>query len=209
MKRPIFIGIAGGTASGKTSVSKKIFETLGGHNQVVIIAQDSYYKDLSQIPHQERAGHNFDHPEAFDNNLLIEHLKQALRGDTIHIPNYDHKTHARTSEVTIVQPHKVILLEGILILENPDLRDLMDIKVYIDTDSDVRLIRRLQRDIRDRARTIDSVIEQYEKFVRPMHLQFVEPSKRYADIIIPHGAENIVGVDILMTKIRTLLAENV
>lgn len=204
-QKQILIGIAGGTASGKTSVSTEILNAFGGQNQVVIIAQDSYYKDLSHIPFEKRLDFNFDHPDAFDNDLLIEHLKMAVNRQSVEIPTYDHKTHSRWKETLLIEPHKVILLEGILILENQKLRDLMDIKVYIDTDADVRLIRRLKRDIKERARTLDSVLEQYERFVMPMHMQFVEPSKRYADIIIPHGVENKVGVDILMTKIKALL----
>ncbi len=204
-KKVILIGIAGGTASGKTSVSREIVKKLGGPKKVVIIAQDAYYKDLPNIPQQDGLGYNFDHPDAFDNELLCAHLKKALKSETIHIPIYDHKTSARMKDTFTIEPHRVILLEGILILENQRLRDLMDIKVYIDTDADTRLIRRLRRDIVERARTIESVIEQYEKFVKPMHLQFVEPSKRYADIILPRGSENVVGVDILMTKIQTLL----
>ncbi|KAB2880200.1 uridine kinase [bacterium] len=204
-QKQILIGIAGGTASGKTSVSTEILNAFGGQNQVVIIAQDSYYKDLAHIPFEKRLNFNFDHPDAFDNDLLIEQLKMAVNRQSVEIPTYDHKTHSRRQETLLIEPHKVILLEGILILENQKLRDLMDIKVYIDTDADVRLIRRLKRDIKERARTLDSVLEQYERFVMPMHLQFVEPSKRYADIIIPHGVENKVGVDILMTKIKALL----
>lgn len=150
---------------------------------------------------------NFDHPDAFDNDLLVTHLKDAMAGRTVAIPQYDHKTHTRRKETTSLEPHRIVLLEGILILENQALRDLMDIKVFIEADADVRLIRRVRRDIVERARTMESVLQQYERFVRPMHLQFVEPSKRYADIIIPHGVENKVGVDILMTKIRALLEE--
>lgn len=206
--KPILIGIAGGTASGKTSVSKKIFESLGGQHQVIIIAQDSYYKDLAHLPLSERHHFNFDHPDAFDNELLIAQLSKALRYEPIDIPVYDYKSHTRSKEVKRIEPHKVVILEGILILANEGLRSLMDIKVYVDTDSDVRLIRRLQRDIKERSRTIDSVIDQYERFVMPMHHQFVEPSKRHADIIVPRGVENTVGVDILMTKIRTLLNES-
>ena len=204
-QKPILIGIAGGTASGKTSVAREIFNVFGGHNQVVIIAQDAYYKDLSHVPFDKRIDFNFDHPDAFDNDLLIRHLQEALSGKPVAIPTYDHKTHTRLKETLQIEPHKVILMEGILILENQRLRDLMDIKVYIDTDADVRLIRRLKRDIKERARTLESVLEQFERFVMPMHTQFVEPSKRYADIIIPHGVENNVGVDILMTKIKALL----
>jgi uridine kinase len=206
-KKHILIGIAGGTASGKTSVAHHIFKVLGGTPDVVIIAQDSYYKALEHLPMQERHQVNFDHPDAFDNELLIAQLRKALSGATVEIPIYDHKSHSRSRETQRIAPHKIIILEGILILENKILRELMDIKVFIDTDADVRFIRRITRDVKERARTFDSVIEQYEKFVRPMHLQFVEPSKRHADIIIPHGIENKVGVDILMTKIKALLNE--
>lgn len=204
-KNTILIGIAGGTASGKTSVSRVILDTLGGPKRVVIIAQDSYYKDLAHWEPARRMEFNFDHPDAFDNDLLVEHLRVALAGKAVEIPTYDHKTHTRQAQTLTLEPHKVILLEGILILENEALRDLMDIKVFIETDADVRLIRRVRRDIVERARTMESVLQQYERFVRPMHLQFVEPSKRYADIIIPHGVENKVGVDVLMTKIKALL----
>lgn len=204
-QKQILIGIAGGTASGKTSVAKEIFDVFGGHNQVVIIAQDAYYKDLAHVPFEKRIDFNFDHPDAFDNDLLIEDLKKALSGQAVAIPTYDHKSHTRLKETFLIEPHKVILLEGILILEDKRLRDLMDIKVYIDTDADARLIRRLKRDIKERARSLESVLEQFERFVMPMHLQFVEPSKRYADIIIPHGVENKVGVDFLMTKIKAFL----
>jgi uridine kinase len=204
-QKPILIGIAGGTGSGKTSVAKEIFNKCGGQNQVVIIAQDAYYKDLAHVPFDQRIDFNFDHPDAFDDELLVEHLQKALSGKAVDIPTYDHKTHTRSKETKRIEPHKVILLEGILILDNQRLRDLMDIKVYIDTEADARLIRRLRRDIKERARTLESVLDQFEKFVMPMHLQFVEPSKRYADIIIPLGVENNVGVDLLMTKIKALL----
>lgn len=205
-KRAILIGIAGGTASGKTSVSREIMSTFAERN-VIIIEQDAYYKDLSHLPLEERARFNFDHPDAFDADLLVKHLKQALKSQPVEIPAYDHKTHARLKSTVRIEPHKVYILEGILILENAKLREMMDIKVYIDTDSDIRLIRRLKRDILERARTMESVLTQYETVVRPMHLQFVEPSKRYADVIIPRGVHNIVGVDILKTKIRSLLEE--
>lgn len=206
-KKNILIGIAGGTASGKTSVAHHVFEVLGGTQDVVIIAQDSYYKALDHLPTHDRQHVNFDHPDAFDNELLIAHLRKAMDGEPIEIPIYDHKSHSRSKDTQRIEPHKIIILEGILILENERLRDMMDIKVYIDTDADIRFIRRITRDVKERARTFDSVIAQYEKFVRPMHLQFVEPSKRHADIIIPHGIENKVGVDILMTKIKALLHE--
>ena len=205
MSKPhILIGIAGGTASGKTSVANLIYEGVQDCQEVVMIAQDSYYADLSHLPPAERALHNFDHPDAFDSDLLFEQMSAGMRGESFEMPTYDHKTHSRKPETVTITPHKVFLLEGILILSDPRLRELMDIRVFIDTDADVRLIRRLRRDIKERARTVDSVLEQYERYVMPMHHQFVEPSKRHADIVIPHGAENKVGVDLLMTKIRAL-----
>jgi len=201
----ILIGIAGGSASGKTSVAREIHESLGGPDRVAMIQQDMYYVDLSHQPSDERMKYNFDHPDAFDTELLLSDLRNLLAGHPADIPMYDHKTHSRMADRRRVEARRVILLEGILILEDARLRDLMDIKVFIDTDADVRFIRRLQRDVQERARTMQSVVDQYTNVVRPMHGQFVEPSKRYADVIIPHGSKNRVGVDILMTKIRTLL----
>ncbi len=203
--KSILIGIAGGTASGKTSVAKKVSDTFGVSNQVFIIAQDSYYKDLGHLPMEKRHHVNFDHPDSMDTDLLVQHLTSAIKGHTVDIPLYDYKSHTRSKEVIRMAPHKIIILEGILILENARLRDLMDIKVFVDTDDDIRLIRRIQRDIAERGFSLESVIRMYENSVKPMHLQFVEPSKRYADMIIPRGVENTVGVDILMTKIDALL----
>jgi uridine kinase len=204
MSRGILIGIAGGSGSGKTLVSDTIYRELGS-DKVVIIKQDSYYKDLYPLPYEERCRQNFDHPDAFDMPLLRDQMQKLLHGEEIQQPVYDFTQHRRTEETIAIGPHVVIVLEGILILDDPYLRDLMDIKVFIDTDPDIRFIRRLRRDLNERGRTIESIIDQYENSVRPMHLQFVEPSKRYADIIIPQGGHNVVAIDLLKTKIRSLL----
>lgn len=206
MERGILIGIAGGSGSGKTLVSKRIVEDLGS-DKVVVIQQDSYYKDLSHLPLEERAKRNFDHPESIDSDMLIAQMDDLLHARTIEQPIYDFAVHAHKSECRSIGPHSIIVLEGILILYNPRLRELMDIKVYVDTDSDVRLLRRLRRDVKERGRSVESVLEQYEKSVRPMHLQFVEPTKRFADIIIPEGGHNLVAIDLIKTKIQALLNE--
>lgn len=206
VERGILIGIAGGSGSGKTLVSQRIFEDLGS-DKVIIIQQDSYYRDLSHLPLGERGKQNFDHPDAIDSELLIAHAQALLQGRTLEQPVYDFTVHARTAETRRLGPHRIIVLEGILILDNPRLRQLMDIKVYVDTDPDIRLIRRLRRDVSERNRSVESVLAQYESSVRPMHLQFVEPSKRYADIIIPEGGHNLVAIDLLKTKVRALLNE--
>ncbi|MCC3356623.1 uridine kinase [Bacillus sp. REN16] len=207
-KKPIVIGIAGGSGSGKTSVSKAIYEHFRGHS-ILMIEQDSYYKDQSHMPFEERLNTNYDHPLAFDNDLLIEHVKKLLEYKGISKPVYDYKFHTRSSDVICVEPKDVVILEGILVLEDERLRDLMDIKLFVDTDADIRIIRRMLRDIKDRGRTLDSVIEQYETVVRPMHNQFCEPTKRYADIIIPEGGQNHVAIDLMVTKIQTILEQNV
>ncbi len=205
-ERGILIGIAGGTGSGKTLVSQNIYSELGS-DRVIILCQDSYYKSLSHLSLEERSRHNFDHPDAIDSDLLIKDMKALLNGQTIFPPIYDFVTHTRTSSTQAIGPHAIIVLEGILIFDNPALRDLMDIKIYVDTDPDIRFIRRLKRDILERGRTLESVIRQYEESVRPMHLQFVEPTKRYADIIIPEGGYNKVAIDLIKTKIEALLRE--
>ncbi|MFQ5602758.1 MAG: uridine kinase [bacterium] len=205
-EKGILIGIAGGTGSGKTLVAKNIYADLGS-DRVVRICQDSYYKDLSHIEPEKRHAQNFDHPDAIDSELLIEHVKALINGQTISQPIYDFVTHTRTDKFSLIGPHSIIVLEGILIFDNPELRELMDIKIYVDTDPDIRLIRRLQRDILERGRSMESVIKQYEESVRPMHLQFVEPSKRYADIIVPEGGYNKVAIDLIKTKIKALLRE--
>jgi len=205
-KKRILIGIAGGSGSGKTLVAQTLFRELGS-DQLIIIEQDASYKDLSHLPPEERARRNFDHPDAIDQDLLVRQIEDLLAGKSIQQPIYDFATHTRKKETRYIGEHRIIILEGILILDSPRLRDLMDIKVYVDTDPDIRLIRRIRRDVRKRGRTVESVLEQYEKSVRPMHLQFVEPSKRYADIIIPEGGRNAVAIDLLKTKIRALLQE--
>jgi uridine kinase len=204
MEKGLLIGIAGASGSGKTLVANNINDRLGSE-KVVIIQEDSYYHDLSEIPFDERVGRNFDHPDAFDHNLLVKHLKELKSGKTIGHPIYDYKTHSRLKKTKEVGPHSIIILEGILILSEPRIRDLMDIRIFVDTALDVCFIRRLKRDMIERERSVDSVIQQYDHTVRPMYLQFVEPSKRYADIIIPRGGKNMVAIDIITTKIQSLI----
>ncbi|KXG11386.1 Uridine kinase [Anoxybacillus sp. P3H1B] len=205
-KKPVVIGVAGGSGSGKTSVVRAIYEHFQGHS-ILMLEQDYYYKDQSHLPFEERLKTNYDHPLAFDNDLLIEHLHKLLSYEPIEKPVYDYTLHTRADEVIYVEPKDVIILEGILVLEDERLRNLMDIKVYVDTDADIRIIRRLQRDINERGRTLESVIDQYVSVVRPMHNQFVEPTKRYADIIIPEGGHNHVAIDLMVTKIQTILEQ--
>ncbi|MFC4388414.1 uridine kinase [Gracilibacillus marinus] len=205
-KKPIIIGVAGGSGSGKTSVTRSIQNQF--HDQsVLIIEQDFYYKDQSHLPMEERLQTNYDHPLAFDNDLLIEHIEQLLQLKPVDKPVYDYALHTRSSEVIRIEPKDVIIIEGILILDDARLTELMDIKVFVDTDADLRIIRRLLRDIQERGRSIDSVINQYIQTVRPAHLQFIEPSKRYADIIIPEGGQNTVAIDLLATKIEKVLQD--
>ncbi|WP_085508948.1 uridine kinase [Thalassobacillus devorans] len=205
-ERPVVIGVAGGTGSGKTSVTRSVIQRFAD-KPLLMIEQDYYYKDQYHLPMEERLKTNYDHPLAFDNDLLIEHLKELIQEKPIEKPVYNYKMHTRSDETIHVEPREVIIVEGILVLEDERLRDLMDIKVFVDTDADVRIIRRLMRDIKERGRSIDSVIEQYINVVRPMHLQFVEPTKRYADIIIPEGGQNHVAIDLMATKIKTILEE--
>ncbi|MCA1031848.1 uridine kinase [Bacillus timonensis] len=207
-KKPIIIGVAGGSGSGKTSVTKAIYEHFTGHS-ILMLEQDFYYKDQSHLPYEDRLNTNYDHPLAFDNDLLIEHIHKLLRYESVEKPVYDYKLHTRSNDVILVEPKDVIILEGILVLEDERLRDLMDIKLYVDTDSDIRIIRRMLRDIKERGRTIESVIDQYVSVVRPMHNQFIEPTKRYADIIIPEGGQNHVAIDLMVTKIQTILEQKV
>lgn len=204
MKRPIIIGVAGGSGSGKTTVARNICEHFS--DSVALIEQDAYYKDQSQLPFDERVKTNYDHPLAFDTELLINHLDQLLKWEAIQKPVYDYTQHTRALKSVTVEPKEVIILEGILILEDESLRDRMDIKVFVDTDADVRILRRLERDMKTRGRTLDSVIQQYLTVVRPMHLQFIEPSKRYADLIIPEGGYNQVAVNLLINQIQTILS---
>ena len=206
MSRRILIGLAGGSGSGKTLVARTIVRELGS-DKVVIIDQDSYYKDLEQIPFRDREARNFDHPDAFDTELLKIHLRDLLEGRALEVPIYDYTLHRRAPETRRISDHLVVVLEGILIFHDAELRALMDIKLFVDADSDVRVIRRLRRDIVERGRSVDSILRQYEESVRPMHLQFVEPSKRFADVIIPGGGHNKVAIDLVKTKIRELLRE--
>lgn len=204
MKKGILIGIAGASGSGKTLIANSIIESLGS-DKAVIIQEDSYYKDLSDVPFEERKGRNFDHPDAFDHDLLAKHLLQLLNGEIISHPIYDYKLHTRSKETKIAGPGNLIILEGILIFSKAQLRELMDYRVFIDTPPDICFIRRLKRDIEERGRTVDSVIKQYTETVRPMYLQFTEPSRQYADIFISGEGRNSEAVDILITKINALL----
>ena len=201
----MIIGICGGTGSGKTTVANRILESVCAR-EVVFIQQDSYYRNLKDLPLDFRQVANFDHPDALDNELLIHHVRKLKNGEAIDLPIYDFKTHSRLNETRPVDPKPIVIVEGILIFSEPRLLELMDIKVFVDTPDDIRFIRRLRRDIAERGRTVDSVIEQYTATVRPMHMQFVEPSKRYADVIIPEGGHNLVSIDLLSGKIREKLA---
>lgn len=203
-RKPLVIGIAGGSGSGKTSVTNRIYNVFKEHS-VVVIEQDYYYKDQSHLEFEERLQTNYDHPLAFDTDLLIEHIGKLLNREMIEKPVYDYALHTRSEQKIKIEPKDVIILEGILVLEDERLRDLMDIKLFVDTDADLRIMRRLMRDINERGRTIESVIEQYLSVVRPMHNQFIEPTKRYADIIIPEGGHNEVAIDLMVTKIKTIL----
>jgi uridine kinase len=201
---PVVVGVAGGTGSGKTTVAREILRR-AGTDQISLIQHDAYYRDLSDLPLAQRAMQNFDHPDALDNQLLIAHLKQLKAGRAVEIPVYDFTTHTRTVETQRVGPRRVILVEGILIFADEALRRLMDVKIYVDTDADIRFIRRLERDIAERGRTMKSVIHQYLATVRPMHQEFVEPSKRHADVIIPEGGLNEVAMEMIAARIKVLL----
>ena len=201
---PVIIGVAGGSGSGKTTVVREIIKNLGKH-QVTVIHHDSYYRDVSELSFEERTRINYDHPNSLETPLLVDHLHALRSGQRVEVPEYDFAQHNRVQETVTAEPRKVIIVDGLLILWEKELRPLMDIKVYVDTDADLRFIRRLKRDINERGRSAESVIEQYTTTVRPMHLEFVEPSKRYADVIIPEGGYNRVGVDMLLTKIKSVL----
>lgn len=204
---PVVIGMAGGTGSGKTTVANEILKR-AGTKMISFIQHDAYYKDLGNLAQAQRAMQNFDHPDALDNELLIKHLQALKAGQPIEMPVYDFTTHTRTRETRHVEPHRVIILEGILIFADEALRRQMDVKIYVDTDADIRFIRRLQRDIAERGRTMESVIHQYLATVRPMHQEFVEPSKRYADVIIPEGGFNEVAMEMIASRIKALLQAN-
>lgn len=205
-KRPVIIGVTGGSGSGKTSVSRAIFDSLNGHS-LLMIQEDSYYKNQDDISFDERVKVNYDHPNAFDTDLLIEQLGDLLEWKAIDIPVYDYVQHTRSKKTVQVEPKEVIIVEGILVLNDPRLRDLMDIKIFVDTDDDIRIIRRIQRDLEERGRSLQSVIDQYLSTVKPMYHQFIEPTKRYADIIVPEGGENQVAIDILVTKVRDIISK--
>ena len=203
----IIIGISGASASGKSLLANTIVSELSSE-QVVVISEDSYYKDFSSLSFEAREKINFDHPDAFDHSLLHQHLKALQRGEEIEVPSYDFKKHARSSETRCVGKHAIIVLEGILLFVESYLRKLMDIRIFMDTPMDICLLRRITRDVLARNRTVQSVVEQYESTVRPMYLQFIEPSKRYADIIVPKGGENRIAIDLIKAKMRELLKEN-
>ena len=203
MTRPILVGIAGGSGSGKTTVAEKIMHETA--QPVVFLKQDSYYRNFDGMSIEEKRVINYDHPNAYDDDLLINHLQRLIRGEAVDVPVYSYARYERELWTDHVEPQPVIILEGILVLENAALRDLLDIKLYVDTDADVRFIRRLLRDTRERGRTVESVVAQYMDVVRPMHLQFVEPTKRYADLIIPEGGFNLVAIDVIVSKLQHFL----
>lgn len=207
MNRPIFVGVAGGSGSGKTTVVRALVQEVSS-DSVSVVHHDAYYREFSNLPLKDREKINFDHPDSLETELLVHHLRELAAGETVEVPTYDFTTHTRAEATRSVTPSKVIIVDGILVLADQALRERLDIKVYVDTDADIRFIRRLERDLLERERTMESVIEQYTTTVRPMHLEFVEPAKRYADIIIPKGGHNRVGVDMLVTKLRQILAQD-
>ncbi|MBV8803142.1 MAG: uridine kinase [Gammaproteobacteria bacterium] len=203
-KSAIIIGISGASGSGKSLLANTIVKELGS-DQVVVISEDSYYKDHSNIPLEERADINYDHPNSLDHELLYQHLLQIQQGKTVEVPIYNHSTHLRDTQTRTIGKHTIIVLEGILLFVEQYLRDLMDISIFMDTALDICLIRRLKRDVKERARSLESILKQYEETVRPMYLQFIEPSKRYADIIVPRGGGNRIAIDLIKAKMRELL----
>ena len=204
LRTPIILGIAGGSGSGKTTVSQAILNKVGP-DKIAYIPHDAYYKDLSGLPPNLKAEVNFDHPNSLETELMVRHVQSLRDGAAIEMPHYDFSTHSRTTETIKILPHPVIIVEGILIFSDADLRKLFDIKIFVDTDADLRFIRRLKRDIEDRGRTPDSVIKQYLNTVRPMHLEFVEPSKRYADLIIPEGGYNTTALEMVIARVQELI----
>ena len=208
MKRPVVIGIAGGSGSGKTTVIRRITEALDP-SHIAVIEHDAYYKDLRHLPEEDRLGINFDHPDSLETALLLTHIKLLLKGQSIDKPKYDYNRHLRHEETVPVDPKPIIIVDGILVLAEPALAELMDIKIFVETDGDVRLLRRIRRDIEERGRSIENILTQYEKTVRPMYVQFVEPSKRRADVIIPRGGHNLVAIKMVVARINNLLGDKV
>jgi uridine kinase len=204
-RAPVVIGVAGGSGSGKTTVVRRIVDSLGPEH-VVVLEHDRYYRDRNDLRLEERAALNYDHPDSLETSLLVQHLEALKAGQPIEVPLYDFTSHARRGDTQRMQPRRAIIVEGILIFADRALRDVMDIKVFVDADADTRFIRRLQRDVAERGRTMDSVIEQYQGTVKPMHFEFVEPTKRYADLIIPVGGHNAVAVDLMLSLVRSLTA---
>lgn len=204
MDKPLIIGVAGGSASGKTSVSKILVETFS-EQTITLLRQDDYYNDQSHMTMEERVRTNYDHPLSMDNQLLVNHLKELIQGNPVEKPVYDYANHTRSYKAETIHPTKIIIVEGLFVLEDVAIRELLDIKVFVKTDDDIRFIRRLLRDTEERGRSIESVISQYTESVKPMHEQFIEPSKKYADIIVPEGKTNTVALDLLMTKINSTL----
>ncbi|AAL97975.1 TPA: uridine kinase [Streptococcus pyogenes] len=205
-KKPIIIGVTGGSGGGKTSVSRAILDSFP-NARIAMIQHDSYYKDQSHMSFEERVKTNYDHPLAFDTDFMIQQLKELLAGRPVDIPIYDYKKHTRSNTTFRQDPQDVIIVEGILVLEDERLRDLMDIKLFVDTDDDIRIIRRIKRDMMERGRSLESIIDQYTSVVKPMYHQFIEPSKRYADIVIPEGVSNVVAIDVINSKIASILGE--
>ncbi len=206
MTQPTVIGVAGGSGSGKTTLVREIVRVLGAE-QVSVVQHDCYYCDRSTIPPEDREGINYDHPDALETSLLVRHLAELKRGRPVQVPVYDFATHVRTPETVKVEPRKVVIVEGILILVEPALRGLMDVRVFVQTDGDLRLIRRIERDVVERRRSLDSIVRQYLATVRPMHLEFVEPSERWADVVIPEGGYDQPGMDMLIARIRSVSCE--
>jgi uridine kinase len=202
--RSLVVGISGGTGSGKTTIADRVMKALPAEN-VLLLQQDHYYRDLSHLPMEERNKINFDHPDSMETELMVEHVRRLRDGQAVERPVYDFTQHMRRNETVRLEPRAAIILEGILIFDNAALRELMDVKIFVDTDADLRFIRRLRRDLSERGRTLESVVSQYLSTVRPMHLEFIEPSKRFADVIIPEGGHNEVGIDLVIQKIRSLL----
>lgn len=207
LSKPILIGIAGGTASGKTSIAEILKDDFKSTNSIQILKEDDYYKDQSHMTYEERTKTNYDHPFAFDFDLMLEQLKKLMNCETIEKPTYDYTIHNRSDKTEIIEPSDVIILEGLFALYTPEIREMEDIKIFVDTDADIRFIRRLKRDIVERQRTMENVTEQYLTTVKPMHDQFIEPTKKYADVVIPNGKTNTVGIDLLRAKINSVLNE--